>query len=62
MTPAERHEALVKLRRRIWFLRERLKDVHHDREFTGTTRQEKIGYYAFAIAETRERLLELEGH
>lgn len=62
ISPAERRAKLERLRRRLWFLRERLKDVTDDPALSAKRRREKKEYYTIAIAETRERLVELEGH
>jgi hypothetical protein len=62
MSPAERFQRLEQLRRRLRFLKARLKDVTHDSMISHMERQQKEAYYTRAIAETRARLLDLEGH
>ncbi len=62
MTPEHQQEALAKLRRRLCFLRERLKDVRGDPALSPSLRQEKVTYYTTAIAKARAGLLSLEGH
>lgn len=60
MSPAERLQRLEQLRRRLRFLKERLKDVTDDPALSAKRRREKKTYYTNAIAEARTRLLELE--
>lgn len=62
MSPAERGQHLEQLRRRLRFLKERLKDVTHDPRLTTKGRQEKLAYYETAIAEVRAKLLDLKWH
>jgi hypothetical protein len=62
MTTENRREGSTRLRRRLWFLRERLKDVTSDPALTAKRRPQKVAYYREAIAKARAGLLELEGH
>jgi hypothetical protein len=62
VTPNERQQANSQIRRRLWFLRERLPDVTHDPVLSAKVRDEKLAYYSRAIAEAHARLLDLEGH
>ncbi len=62
MNRQARQQKVEGLRRRLWFLRERLNDVTHDSALAESLRREKKDYYTKAIAGARARLVELEGH
>ncbi len=62
MTVDAQQQKVVDLRRCLWFLWKRLKDVRSDPALFQSLHQQKVTYSTTAIAEARARLLDLKGH